>query len=926
MTVAAVKAQAKTGPAPVKATAAPPSAAAPSRRRGITPLTPMRVQAAKSMTKLADSMKESHPDMLSHQHVRDAARMLRAGNEEAAQRHLRAAMFSLTPQSLMRNGMHTDDHHIAARDAMHGVHRHLLLVKDVADVAAKNQAAIRRDSYGDDSSSPPPVTSPVRADPNAGYGPGALAQKPTVRQPPGNQALNAPARSSSGGSDPAVADPVGVQPRGSKQFSYGWRDLDRVIDLVGPKGFIHGWIFVGIPAPGDKVSIPGHGPGKVVSGTAKHARVKLASGHIATISHDGNAAGPGKLVKSASAPPAPKEDEADWRAANRKQASASIAKGRETLFHGTAHEFKPGDIIDAQHANAGVTRLHEGNQYAFASTDPGEATFAGKASRPGGHVYRVEPVDKYEFDPHQGSATSRRTTGGFRVVEEVAKESGKKLFSLNSMTKAQKKAYISKGTVPEGMAPRPSLAQQHSRENVMSTDLAAYGWGDILAVIELASSGGRHIPGTSDTYSHGWKLRAGLPGKKELYSKLPTADKMSRTALKQHMDLHHNGGMPIGGRRVGPKNPSREDLLATHEAMHADEPLSVNPPGSADNSALKGGLSRTSTAHTHGNVTGMANRLAGIGLSAETGKLASTTAPRGKPGGPGLYGAKGNMHSPYMQNIVKALIEKRGMDPGKAYAVAWGAMRKWSRGGGKVHPEVRAAAAGGLGLEKAAEVRAHGHAASWSDVGRRIDLAAAPPPAPAAAPASGQAGGALPARVAAGSATGGQFSAGGGSQPAKGKTAATGKAGAKPPLTAHQQHVAHVAHLLKVSTAKAGLLVTAQDDRAKASALIKQRDALVKAMASAGGKTGTGQAGAKTAKTATTATTAPAAAKTAAASTTAAKPAASAAVKKSTTAAKPSASATSAAGLKTQVAALNTQISALLAQASQATAQAAKMK
>ncbi len=138
------------------------------------------------MSKLADSMRETHPDMLSHQHVRDAARMLRAGNEEAAQRHLRAAMFSLTPQSLMRHGLHTDDAHMAARQAMHGAHRHLLLVKDIADVAAKNQASIAKASYGDNLSAPP------HPDPNAGYGPGALAQKPTARQPPGNQALNAP--------------------------------------------------------------------------------------------------------------------------------------------------------------------------------------------------------------------------------------------------------------------------------------------------------------------------------------------------------------------------------------------------------------------------------------------------------------------------------------------------------------------------------------------------------------------------------------------------------------------------------------------------------------------------------------------------------------------------------------------------------------
>jgi hypothetical protein len=474
---------------------------------------------------------------------------------------------------------------------------------------------------------------------------------------------------------------------------------------------------------------------------------------------------------------------------------------------------------------------------------------------------------------------------------------------------------------------RPASGKR--RKRMPRSHQHARTWRELAAVIELASSGGHHIAGTSDTYSHGWKLRAGMPGKKELYTKLPAADKMSRTALKQHMDLHHNGGMPIGGRRVGPKNPSREDLLAAHEAMHADEPLSVNPPGSADNSALKGGLSRTSAAHTHGNVTGMANRAAGIDLSARTAQLEATPAPRGKPGGLGLYDVKGLGHTDYLNQIVKALIGK-GMDPGKAYAVARGSIRKWGHGGGKVHPEVRAAATAAEAGELAKQARAkavHGHAASWDDVLLVIDLAATPAPAPAVAPASGQAGGALPARVAAGSATGGQFSAGSGGQPSQGKAAATGKAAAKPPLTAHQQHVAHVAHLLKVSTAKAGLLVTAQDDRQKAAGLIKQRDALVKAMASAGGKASTGQAGAKTAKTATTKTTAPAVAATPAA---AAAPASTstpaAAPKAPAAAAKPSASATSAAGLKTQVAALNTQISALLAQASAATAQAAKMK
>ena len=151
------------------------------------------------MRRLAEGIARDHPELAVHDHVRDAARTLESGNEEAAQRHLRAAMFSLSPQSLMRNGVHDDEGHISARQAVHGVHRHLLLVKDIADVAAKNQAAIRRDSYGDYESGPTLPHSPVHADPNAGYGPGALAQKPTQRQPGGDRALNAPDRTNSGG-------------------------------------------------------------------------------------------------------------------------------------------------------------------------------------------------------------------------------------------------------------------------------------------------------------------------------------------------------------------------------------------------------------------------------------------------------------------------------------------------------------------------------------------------------------------------------------------------------------------------------------------------------------------------------------------------------------------------------------------------------
>lgn len=237
MTVMAARSQVKAGPRPgpvkaagVRGAMPPPRVPSRPRIRRVS-LTPKRAAAAKSMRRLAQQVQAVHPDMTAHEHVRDAARVLEAGDEEGAQRHLRAAAFALTPQSLHRNGVHDDIGHISARQAVHGVHRHLLLVKDIQDVAARNAAAIARDSYGDDSSSPPMPQPPVHADPNAGYGPGALAQRPAARQPGGDRALNAPDRTNSGGSDPAVADPVGRQPKGSKQFAT-WDDAARAVEFA----------------------------------------------------------------------------------------------------------------------------------------------------------------------------------------------------------------------------------------------------------------------------------------------------------------------------------------------------------------------------------------------------------------------------------------------------------------------------------------------------------------------------------------------------------------------------------------------------------------------------------------------------------------------------------------------------------------------
>jgi len=418
----------------------------PKGRPRLAPLTPMREATAKSMTKLAEDMKASHPEMSAHQHVRDAARMLRSGNEEAAQRHLRGAMFSLSPQSVHRHGIHTDDGMIAARQAMHSVHRHLLLVKDIEDVGAKNRAAIQRHAGEDEAASPLPPVPPARVDPNAGYGPGALAQKPTARQPGGDRAMNAPARTNSGGPDPAVADPAGPQPKGPRQFARTWGELLSVIDLA--------WI--ASPSKGE------------------WAAIDAKSGHSLPDAKDGD-----------------DEDKAD----------AHIRAARQATQIG-------------QHAVA---------------------------------------------------------------IKHLARASAL----------------------------------------------------------------------TSD------------PGKQAAVNTL-------RGAV-------------------------------------------------AKNAALRGQSQQL------------------VNLSAETGRLAVTPAPYGRPGGPGLYGVHGLKHSDYLEQVVQALM-KRGMDKGKATAIARGSIRKWMAK--SKHPEVRAAAGVAEAQEIAAQARAHAHAVTWDDVATVIELTSAEVHAKAHATAS----------------------------------------------------------------------------------------------------------------------------------------------------------------------------------------------
>lgn len=149
-------------------------------------------------------------------------------------------------------------------------------------------------------------------------------------------------------------------------------------------------------------------------------------------------------------------------------------------------------------------------------------------------------------------------------------------------------------------------------------------------------------------------------------------------------------------------------------------------------------------------------------LSAETPMLTVRPGPIGKPDGPGLWRVKGMGFPPYFQNVRNALI-RNGHSTKDASKITWGAIRRWSRGGGKVHPEVRAAARAALASIAGKEARAHAqsaheHVISVSDQLILREFA-------------------NPYHGAAGSGKGGQFVAGqtSGSAPAA-KTAGTAKA------------------------------------------------------------------------------------------------------------------------------------------------------
>lgn len=211
----------------------------------------MKARTSGGLRKMAKDMASAYPEMAVHQHLTDAARELDAGRTHSAQRHVNAAIFGLQPLQLRRHGVHDDAGHMRGKAFMQQAHRHLLLVKDIEDIHGSN-SAIGQQRRDDRESERAMRTQPqTPATIAAGWEniSRAIELATFAGAKPGsgkNFAKLKGVLAKRGARDPgALAAYIGRRKYGRKKFArLGSSHASQLygIELVGPKGYIHGWI------------------------------------------------------------------------------------------------------------------------------------------------------------------------------------------------------------------------------------------------------------------------------------------------------------------------------------------------------------------------------------------------------------------------------------------------------------------------------------------------------------------------------------------------------------------------------------------------------------------------------------------------------------------------------------------------------------
>jgi hypothetical protein len=247
----------------------------------ITPTTPMKQRTSANIRRLAAEVAQTFPDMSLHDHLADAARELDGGRIDGSKRHLNAAIEGFAPLQLTRHGVHDDEGHRSAKHYMQQAYRHLLNVRDIEDVRMRNEdtlerkraeAAMASGKVFLPSSQPVPVGAPNGA-------PGPVAPAPVVSPQaqglkplswedidgaielatfagakPGsgkNFAKLSASLAKRGARNPAaLAAYIGRKKYGRKGFAkLGQKHSNSgsAVELVGPKGYSHGWVYQGPP-------------------------------------------------------------------------------------------------------------------------------------------------------------------------------------------------------------------------------------------------------------------------------------------------------------------------------------------------------------------------------------------------------------------------------------------------------------------------------------------------------------------------------------------------------------------------------------------------------------------------------------------------------------------------------------------------------
>lgn len=81
-----------------------------------------------------------------------------------------------------------------------------------------------------------------------------------------------------------------------------------------------------------------------------------------------------------------------------------------------------------------------------------------------------------------------------------------------------------------------------------------------------------------------------------------------------------------------------------------------------------------------------------------------SSAPLGKKD---LFATPGTSLPPYVREVARSLMKKRGMDKSRAIATAIAVIKRWASGAGDVDPDTRAKAAAAVAQWEAAKSKAH---------------------------------------------------------------------------------------------------------------------------------------------------------------------------------------------------------------------------